>query len=55
MTDAEFIKLVADMRQAQRTYFRDRSPAALDLSKKLERQVDAAITEAKESSLFAGK
>ena len=33
------------MRNAQKSYFRNRSTEALNLSKSLERQVDAAIKE----------
>jgi len=43
---ADFIELVRQMRQAQRAYFRDRSPAALARSKELERAVDRAIAAA---------
>lgn len=43
MSHAEFVKLVKDMRAAQKRYFRDRTPAALEESKALEREVDAAV------------
>lgn len=43
MTLDQFARLVADMREAQREYFRTRSSTALDRSKRLERQVDQAI------------
>ena len=41
MTDFE--QLVFDMRQAQKTYFRTRTPVALNESKRLERAVDRAL------------
>ena len=43
MTHIEFIELVAQMRTAQKTYFRTRDKGVLEQSKSLERQVDAAI------------
>jgi hypothetical protein len=43
MDQAEFTKLVAEMRHAQKEYFRTKSSSALDDSKRLERQVDAAL------------
>ena len=43
MADAEFVRLVKDMRAAQRRYFRERTPQALEESKRLEREVDAAV------------
>ena len=42
MTATELAKLVAEMRHAQKEYFRDRSSTALDKSKALERKVDEA-------------
>lgn len=45
MTNDEFVKLVASMREMQRMYFRRRTPEALQSSKELERQVDQAIDE----------
>lgn len=46
MDHAEFVRLVAAMRTAQREYFRTRSTGALDRSKGLEKRVDKAIKEA---------
>jgi len=43
MAHADFVALVKAMRDAQRRYFRERSPAALEESKRLEREVDAAV------------
>ena len=43
MNTAELARLARDMRAAQRAYFRSRTPAALELSKALERQLDAAV------------
>jgi hypothetical protein len=45
MTNTEFIDLVAQMRTAQKSYFRTRSKTILEQSKALERQVDAAIVQ----------
>lgn len=39
----EFAALVAEMRDAQREYFRTRSGEVLERSKKLEKQVDHAL------------
>lgn len=39
----EFVSLVSRMRDAQRNYFLVRTPKALEGSKRLEREVDAAI------------
>jgi hypothetical protein len=43
MNYGEFIQLVERMRNAQREYFRTKSPTALESSKRLEREVDQAI------------
>lgn len=43
VTDPEFVDLVARMRDAQRRYFKTRSPDVLQESKRLEREVDAAV------------
>ena len=43
MSPKEFIDLVCRMRSAQKQYFRTRSYADLDESKKLEREVDKAL------------
>jgi hypothetical protein len=55
VTLEEFTKLVADMRHAQKEYFRTRSTAALEQSKRLERRVDEALTQsaAGQKELFA--
>lgn len=46
MTLRDLAEMVAKMRHAQVSYFRTRTPAALEESKRLERQVDAACREA---------
>lgn len=43
MSTQQFIDLVCRMRSAQKQYFRTRSYADLDESKKLEREVDQAL------------
>jgi hypothetical protein len=50
----ELAKMVAEMRLAQRTYFRVRTPEALEHSKELERRVDLAVKAIleKQQSLF---
>lgn len=54
MTAVELCKLVADMRRSQREYFRLRSTAALEESKRLEKAVDRAIEEIlRQPTLFA--
>lgn len=46
MTDLkQFAALAAEMRHAQKEYFRTRSPAALESSKRLEKAVDRALLE----------
>jgi hypothetical protein len=45
MTFQQFQSLVADLRHAQKEYFRTRSDAALDKAKSLEKRVDAALKE----------
>lgn len=40
---SSFIELVKTMREAQKTYFRERTQSALQRSKNLERQVDVQI------------
>jgi hypothetical protein len=45
MTLEELARLVAEMRRAQRSYFRNRSTAKLEESKRLERRLDAAVEE----------
>lgn len=49
MTDFE--QLVFDMRQAQKTYFRTRTPVALNESKRLERAVDQYLENIKPEDL----
>ena len=43
MNAKDFFLLVSEMRQAQKTYFKTRSPGSLNESKQLERRVDAEI------------
>jgi phosphate uptake regulator len=43
MTAKEFFKLVIEMRNAQRSYFRTRDKGDLQRSKELEKQVDDEI------------
>jgi hypothetical protein len=43
MTDADIIHLVIRMRTAQKEYFRTRDRTFLDVARKLEREVDAAL------------
>lgn len=43
MTANAFIMKVAEMRNAQREYFKTRTPEWLNRSKKLEKEVDALI------------
>lgn len=45
MTVDEFEKLVRDMRAAQKKYFKTRDRAALEESKRLERDVDKYLEE----------
>ena len=45
MTKNEFMMLVKEMRQHQKTYFKTHSIKALNDSKNLERQVDKALEE----------
>ena len=45
MTLNEFAKLVSELRNAQREFFRTKNPAALDQSKRLEREVDRRCAE----------
>jgi hypothetical protein len=53
VTATELANLVAEMRTAQKEYFRTRSSGALDKSKSLEKQVDAAVKEClEEPGLF---
>ena len=43
MKPKEFFDKVVQMREAQKEYFRTRSPQALSESKRLEREIDAEI------------
>lgn len=43
MTSIELANLVADMRRAQRKYFRTRSSGDLEESKRLEKKVDSEV------------
>lgn len=45
MTYAQFVAKVAEMRTAQKTYFRTRSTVFLDKSKRLEKEVDKAVAD----------
>ena len=44
MNAKQLAELVKQMREAQKTFFRERSQQWLSLSKELERRVDAEIT-----------
>jgi hypothetical protein len=48
LTDADIIHLVIRMRTAQKEYFRTRDRTFLDVARKLEREVDAALERRKE-------
>ena len=53
MTATELAKLVAAMRAAQKKYFRTRASGDLEESKRLEKQLDQAVTELlRQPSLF---
>ncbi len=43
LTPTDFLQLVQDMREAQKSYFSTRSKAALVRSKELEKKVDELI------------
>ena len=45
MTYAQFVATVSEMRNAQKSYFRTRSPEFLNRSKKLEKEVDNAVAD----------
>lgn len=47
MTSREFFYLVANMRAAQQSYFREREPRQLRAARALEREVDAEIARVK--------
>jgi hypothetical protein len=56
MDHKAFVGLVARMRQAQKTFFTTRETAALREATDLERQVDKAIQQARNTTpLFAGQ
>ena len=48
----EFVRLVAALRDAQRSYFKTRSSAVLGECRNLEKRVDAEILAILEPSLF---
>lgn len=48
MTTEEFEKLVMCMRNAQRAYIRSKSPVALDILRKFEKDVDAELERRKQ-------
>ena len=52
MNPKEFFDTVAQMRDAQKVYFRDRTREALNESKRLEKKVDAEIARAR--AILAG-
>ncbi|MDY6418902.1 MAG: hypothetical protein SPK76_08090 [Bacteroidales bacterium] len=54
MNTEEFVKLVADMRNAQKAYFKSRRYDDLERARSLERSVDKAIKDIEEGqqSLF---
>lgn len=55
VAESSFLALVAEMRTAQRAYFRTRSGQALDESKRLERRVDEllkSVSVSKQGTLF---
>lgn len=43
MTTGEFVDKVSAMREAQKEYFKSRSPKALQRSKQLEKEVDSIL------------
>lgn len=45
MTVVELARLALETREAQRRYFRERTPEALERSKALEKRLDAAVKE----------
>lgn len=48
----EFVDLVAKMRQSQKDYFKTRGYSQLTESKRLEKEVDAAIEDIRAPKLF---
>lgn len=54
MNPREFFDKVAEMRSAQKKYFRTRSPQALSESKRLEREIDAEIKRVNDKMINGG-
>ena len=54
MKPKEFFDKVAEMRSAQKEYFRTRSPKALSESKRLEREIDAEIKRVNDKMINGG-
>lgn len=56
MTDEQLIAKVAEMRKCQREYFRNREQAVLQMSARLEQQVDRELWERRsgQKHLFEG-
>ena len=54
MKPKEFFDKVAEMRSAQKEYFRTRSPQVLSESKRLEREIDAEIKRVNDKMINGG-
>lgn len=54
MKPREFFDKVAEMRSAQKEYFRTRSPQTLSESKRLEREIDAEIKRVNDKMINGG-
>lgn len=54
MNPKEFFDKVAEMRSAQKEYFRTRSQQALSESKRLEREIDAEIKRVNDKMINGG-
>lgn len=54
MKPKEFFDKVAEMREAQKKYFRTRSQQALSESKRLEREIDAEIKRVNDKMINGG-
>jgi hypothetical protein len=54
MDDREFKDLVAELRKAQREYFRTKSSGALEDARRMERLVDRALLEARQQPRLFG-
>ena len=52
MTSEDFRHLVAEMRHAQREYFRTRSPTSLEAAKRTERAVDEELKQDGQKRFF---